>query len=97
MFELRFTPEAQRSLSEMEHDASAKKRLNAVRRALGYLQKNPRHPSLHTHKFDSLRGPHGEEVFEAYAENKTPTAYRIFWCYGPAQKLITVIAITPHP
>lgn len=34
---------------------------------------------------------------EAYAENKTPAAYRIFWHYGPGQDEITVIAIIPHP
>ena len=38
-----------------------------------------------------------EPVFEAYAENQTPGAYRIFWCYGPDKKQITIIAITPHP
>jgi hypothetical protein len=37
------------------------------------------------------------KVFEAYAQNKTPGAYRVFWCYGPEQGEITVIAITPHP
>jgi hypothetical protein len=43
-------------------------------------------------------------VFEAYAQNNTPGAYRIFWHYGPdetkAKKrtpVITVVAITRHP
>lgn len=39
----------------------------------------------------------GEEIFEAYIENKTPGAYRIFWYYGPDNNQITVVAITPHP
>ncbi len=37
---------------------------------------------MHWHrnsKFDGMIGPNGEEVFEAYAENNTPGAYRIFW------------------
>ena len=38
-----------------------------------------------------------EEIFEAYAENKTPAAWRIFWYYGPNKKQITILAITPHP
>lgn len=42
-------------------------------------------------------GAHGEEIFEAYAENHTPTAYRIFWHYGPGSQIITIVAITPHP
>ena len=44
-----------------------------------------------------LKGPKGEKVFEAYAEQLTPAAYRVFWYYGPAAKQITIIAITPHP
>jgi len=61
------------------------------------LQTNRKHPSLHTHKYESLKGKNGEEVFEAYAENKTPAAYRIFWHYGPGQGVMTILAITPHP
>jgi hypothetical protein len=38
-----------------------------------------------------------KKIFEAYAEQSTPAAYRIFWYYGPGNKQITVIAITPHP
>ena len=45
----------------------------------------------------SLKGPHKEKVFEAYAEQKTPAAYRIFWYYGPEKNQITTISITPHP
>lgn len=52
---------------------------------------------MYTHKYDSLSGPNGEEVFEAYAENNTPGAYRIFWYYGPSRGMITILAITPHP
>ena len=58
---------------------------------------NPRHPSLQTHKFTSLKGPGGEEIFESYAEQNTPAAYRVFWYYGPEKSQITVIAITAHP
>jgi hypothetical protein len=37
------------------------------------------------------------KIFEAYAQHKTPGAYRVFWCYGPGKQEITIIAITPHP
>ncbi|HZZ43241.1 MAG TPA: hypothetical protein VFE58_09905 [Tepidisphaeraceae bacterium] len=68
----------------------------------GCIQKllnDPRHPGLKTHKYDSLENPYSdqESVFEAYAQNKTPGAYRVFWCYGPSKGEITIIAITPHP
>jgi len=61
------------------------------------METNLHHPSLQTHEFESLKGAKGEKVFEAYAENKTPAAYRIFWHYGPLEKRITILAITPHP
>lgn len=96
-FELLFTDQANADLDSLEADASLAKRLKAVRKALALLETNPRHPGLNTHKFSSLMGPGGEEVFEAYAENKTPAAWRIFWYYGPGKKQITILAITPHP
>jgi hypothetical protein len=96
-FKLLFTAEASQNLDRLENDAGLEKRLKAVRKALGYLEQNPRHKSLNTHKFASLIGPQGEEIFEAYAENKTSAAYRIFWHYGPGKDNITVIAIIPHP
>jgi len=63
------------------------------------LLENRRHPGLHTHEYDSIEHPHveREKVFEAYVQNRTPGAYRLFWCYGPEKGDITIIAITPHP
>ena len=70
-----------------------------VEKCVRLLLENPRHPGLQTHKYDSIKNPYDEEkpVFEAYAQNKTPGAYRVFWCYGPDRGQITIIAITPHP
>jgi hypothetical protein len=96
-FKLLFTEEASLNLKELEENPSLSKRLKAARKALGYLEKNPRHPSLNTHKFHSLSLKYNLEIFEAYAENATPQAYRIFWHYGQEKNTITIIAITPHP
>ena len=96
-FELLFTDQADADLRSLEVDAGLAKRLKAVRKALAWLETNPRHPGLNTHKFSSLKGPGGEEVFEAYVENKTPAAWRVFWYYGPDRNQITILAITPHP
>jgi mRNA-degrading endonuclease RelE of RelBE toxin-antitoxin system len=96
-FTLNFTNQADRDLEELEKNRAMLKRLKAVYKALGYLENNPRHPSLNTHKYSSLAGINGEEVFEAYAENHTPGAYRIFWHYGPSKNIITIISIVPHP
>ena len=96
-FRLDFADEAKIDLLALEGNAALAKRYKAVRSALGKLQSNPRHPSLNTHKFSGRRSQNGEDIFEAYAENNTPGAYRIFWFYGPEKNMITIIAITPHP
>ena len=98
-FSLNFTEEADEALKILEASFSKKGLLKQVRKTLGYLQTNPRHPSLNTHPYFSIDNPFDSEkkVFEAYAQNRTPGAYRVFWCYGPAKAVITIIAITPHP
>lgn len=70
-----------------------------VHKCLTLLAENPRHPGLKTHEFRSLENPFDPKgkVFEASAQNRTPGALRVFWCYGPAAGEITIIAITPHP
>ena len=97
MFTLQFTSTAKAQLEALKKDASLKKRLKAVLKALAYLEINPRHPGLNTHKYTAINGPAGEEIFEVYAENKTPAAYRIFWYYGSKKNQMTIVAITPHP
>jgi len=96
-FKLFFTNQASTDLDKLGKNNSLLKRLKAVRKALGYLETNLRHPGLNTHKYSSLSGPNGEEIFEAYVENNTPAAYRVFWYYGPKVKEITILAITEHP
>ena len=102
--ELRFTPEAQQNLTELTGNPAKAGILKQVQKTLGLMEGNLRHPSLATHKYDSIAGPNGEDVFEAYAQNRTPGAYRVFFVYGPDRSegkkripVITVIAITPHP
>lgn len=97
MFEIEWTKEAEETFNLLKGDASQKKRYNAVKKTLRFLAENPRHNSLQTHEYSSLEGPNGEKVFEAYAEQNTPAAYRVFWYYGPIKGIITIFAITPHP
>lgn len=91
------TKEADDALQSLQADPAAKATYKAVAKALAYLEQNPRHPSLQTHEYHSMKGMNGEKVWEAYAQNKTPGAWRIFFHYGPGSNTITVIAITPHP
>ena len=99
MFSLRFTSESLDILREIESQSANVGLEKQIKKALGYLQINPRHPSLQTHVFHSIENPFDpkNKVFEAYAQNRTPGAYRIFWCYGPQKKDITILAITSHP
>jgi len=101
---IKFTPTADAQLTALEDSPADAALLGQVRKALGYLEIDPRHPGLHTHEFSSITGVDGEKVFEAYAQNNTPGAYRIFWHYGPDEikgkkriPIITIVAITSHP
>lgn len=96
-FELVFTAEAAHQRSHLEKSPALAKRWRAVRKALALMETNLRHPALHTHKYHGLSSEYGADVFESYAENHTPAAYRIFWVYGPGKGRITVVAMTPHP
>ena len=84
-------------MAELKSDKSKKAVAKAVIKSLKFMKINLKHPSLQTHKYDEIEGPNGEEIFESYAQNKTPGAYRIFWYYCPRKKIITIVAITPHP
>src|ERR1035441_4779569 len=66
-------------------------------KTLGFLGDNPRHHSLQTHEISTLTDKYGFKVFEAYLENNTPAAGRVFWAYGPDNGDITVLAVEPHP
>jgi hypothetical protein len=101
---LKFTPTADAQLTALEKSPSTAALLAQVRKAHGFIEIDPRHTGLHSHEFTSLAGANGEKLFEAYAQNDTPGAYRIFWHYGPDEikgrkrtTVITVVAITRHP
>jgi hypothetical protein len=97
IFNISFTPEADQDLSLLEKDHSKKVELKAVRKAIGYLQSDPHHKSLQTHQYHTQSGPNGEKVFEAYAQQNRPCAYRVYWYYGPERGEITIATIMPHP
>jgi len=92
-----FSHEAQSQYKKLQTSSGKQRVYKAVRKTLGLMEVDLRHPSLNTHQYHSLKGPGGEKVFEAYAQNKTPGAYRVFWCYGPEKDEITILAMTPHP
>jgi len=97
IFELAFSDRAKDQLRTLKTDKGLAKRYKAVQAAFKKLQRDPRHSSLQTHEFYSLKGPNNEKVFEAYAEQKTPAAYRIFFYYGPQRGVISIVSVERHP
>jgi len=78
-------------------DVNEEKFFKKLVKVLGFLQENPRHNSLASHEIDDMTRRYGMKIFQSYLENKTPSAGRIFWAYGPDAGDITVLAIEPHP
>ncbi len=102
--EVRLTEGAREELRRLAKSRAEAGRYKQALKTIELLATNPRHPSLNTHKYRSLVGPDGEEVFEAYVQNRTPGAYRVFFHYGPDRiekgarvPVVTILAITPHP
>lgn len=89
--------EALRILNDLTKPAHATK-LKKVKNTLRLLRDvGPSHPGLNSHKYQSLYGPDGAEVWESYIENKAPGAWRLWWTYGPSPDTLTVLTIGPHP
>lgn len=77
-----------------------------VFKAIANLSRDPFYPALQSHeiaklteRFSKPGGRPGEtvKVFQSYLENDTPSAGRIYWVYGPEQKMITLVGFEPHP
>ena len=104
-YKLRFTPQANEQLAGIENDPSLAGVLKQIRKTLGLLETNLRSKSLQTHEYESLSKRYGKKIFEAYVQQNTPSAYRVFWHYGDDEidgkgdrvSVITIIAIIPHP
>ena len=96
MYKIEYTKEAENNLRDLKKKGDIAK-LKKIKDAISKIQQDPRHPGLHTHKYQSFQTKNGEDVFQSYVENHTPSSYRIFWYYGPQSGIITIIAVTPHP
>lgn len=96
-FTLLYTEEADSQYEALKANRSRAKQFKAVDKALDFLEFNPRHAGLNSHKYQSMKGPGGCDIWESYAQNNAPGAYRVFWHYGPRSGQITVVAVVPHP
>jgi hypothetical protein len=101
---LRFTNEAAAELARLSSDPSKRGLYKQVLKTLGLLEIDTRHPGLNAHEYHALCGSRAERIWEAYAQNRTPGAYRVFFHYGPDEgpirkrvAVVTIVAITAHP
>jgi hypothetical protein len=95
-FRLSFTLEAARQLKQLDQQSS-RVRHRKVLKTLGLLERDPRYNGLNSHKYSSISGANGEDVWESYVENRTPSAWRVFWHYGPGDGEIRIVSIAAHP
>lgn len=97
-FELLFTTEAEKVIVDLRSQQQFASKFKKVRKALRLLeQEGPRHPGSHSHDYKSVPGPEGATLWESYVENRTPSAWRIWWIYGPGEGQLTIVTIGPHP
>ncbi|MPZ67730.1 MAG: hypothetical protein GEU83_20330, partial [Pseudonocardiaceae bacterium] len=81
---LLYTPEAEDVLQQLANKPQYATKLKKVRKALRFLEQiGPQYPGLHSHEYVSVPAPDGGKLWESYVENKTPSAWRIWWFYGP--------------
>ena len=96
-YRLKLTPHALAQRSQLERTDTRK--LKKLNKALKHLKENPAHPGLGAHKWGTLKGraPDGGDVWTAYVENNTPSAWRIFYFFDSRERgLIYVLSIEPH-
>lgn len=97
-FRLIYSPQAASVLEDLRAKAQYARKLKKVRKALAFLKTyGPSYPGLQTHPMESIPGPNGKTLYQSYVENRTPSAWRIWWIYGPDEDQISVVAIGPHP
>ncbi len=97
-FKLKLTGEVLEILADLDSKPAEQARCKKIKKALGNLEvRGPHYPGLHTQRYFRFKGPKGEIAWESYVENNTPSAWRIWWSYGPSQGEITVFKVGPHP
>ena len=96
MFNIKLTPLALKQLEEIKKREPRQGLLKQIIKTIRFLSENPRHQSLHTHKNQKLSASCKLEIFQAYVQNYTPGAYRIFFTYSTKNE-ITITSIEAHP
>jgi len=62
LFDIFLTDEAREQLDRIKIDRGLSKRYKAVKKAIEFLSRNPRHRGLQTHEFTTLKGPKENQI-----------------------------------
>jgi hypothetical protein len=89
-FALKFT----RSAADRIRELDAPEQVQVLRATLQLLEGDPGRPELRSHKYTSVHGINGEEVWESLVADPAEADWRMFWHYGPEADTITVASIT---
>jgi hypothetical protein len=96
--EVRLTKRVQDTITALARGKRADPaRLKKITKTISALGTDHRHPGLASHRYAKLDPFVGEKVWESYVENDTPSAWRIWWFFGPGADEITIIGLGPHP
>lgn len=96
-FEILWTDQAEKQFLELKRRGPVDKQIKVTKTLKVLTKHGPKYPSLHSHKYLSIKGPGGEDVWESYVENRTASAWRIWWMYGPKANEITLVMLGKHP
>lgn len=97
---LAISSRAKKELDALDADGNLAKRARAARNAIHQIAKDPRYPSLRTKKlsgstYNGIDVSKGD-IYQSYAENGVPGAYRIFWRYRDDGE-IEILSVAHHP
>ncbi len=90
------TPEAKTQLQEIMNNNAKAGLQKQLKKCLGLLSANPRHPGLNSHPLVGSEESTGLKIWTSYVQNKTPSAHHILWCYSKTKKEIIILQIIPH-
>ncbi|MCK7675909.1 hypothetical protein [Corynebacterium pygosceleis] len=91
---IKITVEAQDDFEKAHKKYPAK--INKIKKTIRILEEEgPDYPGLHTHVMKGQKAPGGGNIYISYVENKTPSAWRIYWSYW-GKDIIGILYIGPH-
>jgi hypothetical protein len=95
-FKLQMTLEAKSQLQSIMGNKSRLGLQKQIKKCLGLLSQNPRHPGLNSHPLIGSEESTGIKIWTSYVQNKTPSAHRILWTYSKSKSEIIILQIIPH-